>query len=153
MLLQLKPGLDEKDIQQIEEKAREMGLKPSLSIGKKESLVSLHDKDALEHAKELAKIEGVEGILHSDKPYKLAARKSPADRTVIDVKGLQIGGDEVIMMAGPCAIEGLEELRMSAKMVKASGAKILRASAYKPRSSPYSSKGWRRGFENTETGS
>jgi 3-deoxy-7-phosphoheptulonate synthase len=75
------------------------------------------------------------------KPYRLVERKSLQHKTIIEVKGLRIGGSEILALAGPCAVESLESLRESAKQVKASGAKILRASAYKPRSSPYSFQG------------
>ncbi len=140
MLLRLEDGVSETHIREIEKKARDLGLKPSVSVGKEKTMMSLSVKE-LDQIDFLMQMEGVKGIADTDKPYKLAARKHASERTIIDVKGLKIGGDEVIAMAGPCAIEGLEELRESAKVVKASGAKILRASAFKPRSSPYSFQG------------
>lgn len=73
--------------------------------------------------------------------YPLVERKNGQHKTIIEVKGVEIGGCEILALAGPCAVESLESLRESAKQVKASGAKILRASAYKPRSSPYSFQG------------
>lgn len=141
MLLQLKPGLEEEEIHEIQQAAVNLGLKPSLSMGKRQALLSLHDKENLARAKSMEHIDGVDRLVPSNKPYTLVARKESSDQTVIDVKGLKIGGDEVVMMAGPCAIEGLEELRASARCAKAAGAKILRASAFKPRSSPYSFQG------------
>lgn len=89
----------------------------------------------------LTQIKETKKSTHVDKPYRLVARQHSHHKTVIEVKGVQIGGDEIVALAGPCAVEGLESLRESAKAVKASGAKILRASAYKPRSSPYSFQG------------
>ncbi len=74
-------------------------------------------------------------------PYKLASRElHPAD-TVVKVKDVEIGGNKIVVMAGPCAIESEEVLLEAAKAVKVAGAKVLRASAFKPRSSPYSFQG------------
>ncbi len=70
-----------------------------------------------------------------------AGRPAKRERTVVDVCGLRIGGSEVVVMAGPCAVENEEQVMATARAVKASGAKILRGGAYKPRTSPYSFQG------------
>src|SRR5258708_16135146 len=75
------------------------------------------------------------------KPFKRASREfRPAD-TVVDVGGVRIGSDEVVMMAGPCSVEGEEMLLETARHVAAQGAKVLRGGAFKPRTSPYSFQG------------
>jgi len=72
---------------------------------------------------------------------KLVSRESQEDRTVVEVKGVKIGGKEVVVMAGPCAVESLEQLTQTARKVKSAGASILRGGAFKPRTSPYSFQG------------
>jgi 3-deoxy-7-phosphoheptulonate synthase len=76
-----------------------------------------------------------------DIPYKLASRASHPESTVVKVKSVEIGGKKIVVMAGPCAVESDEQLMQAAKAVKEAGASVLRASAYKPRSSPYSFQG------------
>lgn len=74
-------------------------------------------------------------------PFKLVSREAKPNGTVLNIQGIQIGGSEVVVMAGPCAVESREQLLATAKAVKASGARILRGGAFKPRKSPYSFQG------------
>jgi len=76
-----------------------------------------------------------------EKPYKLAARTSGAPRTIVRVGHLEVGGDDVVIMAGPCAVETREQLLATALGVRDAGAHVLRGGAYKPRSSPYAFQG------------
>ena len=77
----------------------------------------------------------------SGNPKKLVCREAKPKGTILNVKGVQIGGSEVIIMAGPCAVESHKQLLTTAKKVQASGARILRGGAFKPRSSPYNFQG------------
>jgi 3-deoxy-7-phosphoheptulonate synthase len=86
-------------------------------------------------------LEGVQEVLRITEPYKLASRTFRPENTVITVGDVRIGGDEVIVMAGPCSAESAEQVEAAAAAVKRAGAKILRGGAYKPRSSPYSFQG------------
>ncbi|MCK4747393.1 MAG: hypothetical protein KAT15_10170, partial [Bacteroidales bacterium] len=72
---------------------------------------------------------------------KLVSRDSKPEGTIVEVKGIQIGGKEIVVMAGPCAVETLEQLTETARSVQAGGAAILRGGAFKPRTSPYSFQG------------
>jgi len=74
-------------------------------------------------------------------PFKLVSREDKPDGTVLNIQGIPIGGSEVVVMAGPCAVESREQLLATAKAVKTSGARILRGGAFKPRKSPYSFQG------------
>ncbi len=89
----------------------------------------------------VALMEGVHEVLRITEPYKLASRTFKADDTVINVGEVRIGGDEVIVMAGPCSAETEEQVFSTAAAVKRAGAKVLRGGAFKPRSSPYSFQG------------
>ena len=86
-------------------------------------------------------LEGVQEVLRITEPYKLASRTFRPENTVITVGDVRIGGDEVVVMAGPCSAESAEQVEAAAAAVKRAGAKILRGGAYKPRSSPYSFQG------------
>ncbi|MFQ5792810.1 MAG: 3-deoxy-7-phosphoheptulonate synthase [Acidobacteriota bacterium] len=74
-------------------------------------------------------------------PFRLVSREAKAEGTVVEVAGVSIGGREIIVMAGPCAVESEEQLMATARAVKAAGAKVLRGGAFKPRTSPYSFRG------------
>jgi 3-deoxy-7-phosphoheptulonate synthase len=86
-------------------------------------------------------LDGVHEVLRITEPYKLASRTFKPENTVISVGDVRIGGDEVIVMAGPCSAENAEQVEAAAAAVKRAGAKILRGGAFKPRSSPYSFQG------------
>src|SRR6266566_734649 len=86
-------------------------------------------------------MDGVHEVLRISEPYKLASRTFKPDGTVITVGDVRIGGDEVIVMAGPCSAENEKQVGATAAAVRRAGAKILRGGAFKPRSSPYSFQG------------
>ena len=86
-------------------------------------------------------LDGVSEVLRVTEPYKLASRAFRPEGTVITVGDVRIGGDEVIVMAGPCSAESEEQVNATAAAVKRAGAKVLRGGAFKPRSSPYSFQG------------
>jgi len=86
-------------------------------------------------------IKGVEKVVPIMEPYKLVGKNFKPKKTVIDIEGVKIGGEEVIVMAGPCAVENEEQIIKTAQVVKKAGAKILRGGAFKPRTSPYSFQG------------
>src|SRR5438067_1690202 len=86
-------------------------------------------------------MDGVHEVLRITEPYKLASRTFKPEGTVVTIDDVRIGGDEVIVMAGPCSAENEEQVFSSAAAVKKAGAKIFRGGAFKPRSSPYSFQG------------
>jgi 3-deoxy-7-phosphoheptulonate synthase len=86
-------------------------------------------------------LDGVSEVLRVTEPYKLASRAFKPEGTVVMVGDVRIGGDEVIVMAGPCSAESEEQVNATAAAVKRAGAKVLRGGAFKPRSSPYSFQG------------
>jgi 3-deoxy-7-phosphoheptulonate synthase len=93
----------------------------------------------------LAALDGVEAVLPVSQPYKLASREFHPEPTVVRVESprgdVLVGGDEVVMMAGPCTVEGEEQLLAAARAARAGGATILRGGAYKPSTSPYGFRG------------
>lgn len=86
-------------------------------------------------------LDGVIDVFRITEPYKLASRRFKSDNTIIKLKNVEIGGEEIIVIAGPCSVESEDQIHRLAKEVKKSGAKILRGGAFKPRTSPYSFQG------------
>src|SRR3954454_24469186 len=86
-------------------------------------------------------LDGVHEVLRISEPYKLASRTFKPEGTVINIGDIRIGGDEVIVMAGPCSAENENQVKTTAAAVRKPGAKIFRGGAFKPRSSPYSFQG------------
>jgi 3-deoxy-7-phosphoheptulonate synthase len=86
-------------------------------------------------------LDGVQEVVRITEPYKLASRTFKQENTVVVIDDLRIGGDEVVVMAGPCSAETEEQVETTAAAVRAAGAKVLRGGAFKPRSSPYSFQG------------
>lgn len=89
----------------------------------------------------LGSLDGVSKVTQTSRPYKLASLEFHPERTVVDVKGVRIGGGEFVVMGGPCSVESMDQFRTSAEIVQKAGAKILRGGAFKPRTSPYAFQG------------
>jgi 3-deoxy-7-phosphoheptulonate synthase len=141
MIIVLKPGVTEQEIKHIVEKIEKLGLKPWVSKGVQKSIIGVIGEEDVLRVQPLEAFPGVEKVLSILKPFKLVSREFKPDDTIIDVKGVKIGGKQVIVMAGPCAVEKKDLLLEIAREVKKSGAKILRGGAFKPRTSPYSFQG------------
>jgi 3-deoxy-7-phosphoheptulonate synthase len=86
-------------------------------------------------------LDGVEQVYRVTTPFKLASRNFKEEKTIIKIKDVEIGGNKIIMMAGPCSVESEEQIFKMAEVVKKSGSQILRGGAFKPRTSPYSFQG------------
>jgi 3-deoxy-7-phosphoheptulonate synthase len=90
---------------------------------------------------ELERFEGVDEVVRITRPYKLAAREFHPTNTIVNVRGIPVGGDTCVIIAGPCAVEDEEQIVETAMRVRAAGATMLRGGAFKPRSSPYTFRG------------
>ncbi len=142
MIIVLKPGHTEPQLEHILEKVTEMGFRYEVSRGIKRTLVGvIGEEDRLRNAP-LRAIPGVEDVMSVLKPFKLASREFQEQDSVFDLgHGVQVGGGSLIMIAGPCAIEGEEVLFEIGRSVREAGANVLRGGAFKPRTSPYSYQG------------
>ncbi len=142
MIIVMKPNCSEEQLQHICEKVEEMGFRHEVSRGVQRTLVGvIGEEDELRNAP-LKAIPGVESVMSVLKPYKLASREFHEDDSVFELgHGVKIGGGSMVLIAGPCAIEGPEILLEIAKAVKSAGANVLRGGAFKPRTSPYSFQG------------
>src|SRR5919206_1191037 len=119
-----------------------MGYQARPMPGKQRTTVGLVGNDGRVDASRLAALPGVQEVIHVTKPYKQVSREWKPESTVVRLAGgLSIGGDEVVVMAGPCSVESETQILESARLVREAGATVLRAGAFKPRSSPYSFQG------------
>jgi len=141
MIIVMKPRAKEESIKAIIRLLEDTGLTAHLSEGKEVTIIGVvGDKKKLLE-KNLELFEDVDKLIPVTESYKLSNKKFHPAPSVIKVKDIEIGGKELVIMAGPCAVESKEQLFESAKIVKESGAQILRGGAYKPRTSPYSFQG------------
>jgi len=142
MLIVMRHGAPEEDIRRVAATIEEMGYQARPMPGKQRTTVGLVGNDGRVDASRLAALPSVQEIIHVTKPYKQVSREWKPESTTIRLPGgLTIGGDDVVVMAGPCSVESEQQILAAARAVRESGATILRAGAYKPRSSPYSFQG------------
>jgi 3-deoxy-7-phosphoheptulonate synthase len=142
MLIVMRHGAPEEDVRRVVATIEEMGYQARPMPGKQRTTVGLVGNDGRVDGSRLAALPGVQEIIHVTKPYKQVSREWKPDSTVIRLPGgLTVGGDEVIVMAGPCSVESERQILEAARMVREAGATVLRAGAFKPRSSPYSFQG------------
>ena len=142
MIIVLKPGASKKEIKHIEDKIRELGLKPMLSAGKERTIIGVIGEEDKARIQPFEAFPGVESVMPIQKPYKFVSREFKKENSLIKIgPGVEIGGKKIIIMAGPCTVENRERLLNIAELVKKSGAKVLRGGAFKPRTSPYSFQG------------
>jgi 3-deoxy-7-phosphoheptulonate synthase len=142
MIIVLKPDVTEEQINHIIEKIKKLGLTPHLSKGVERTIIGVIGPEDILRVTPLEVFPGVEKVMPVLAPYKLVSREFKKEDSIIDLgKGIKIGGQKIVVMAGPCAIESLELLRQIAKEIKKAGAVVLRGGAFKPRTSPYSFQG------------
>ncbi len=141
MIIVLKPGSGEAEIEHVLERISAMGLQAHLSRGEHRTIIGVIGEEDRLRVAPLSAIPGVEQVLPILKPFKLASREFHRENSVVNVASVAIGGGALAMIAGPCAVEGEELLVEIASQIRAAGANILRGGAFKPRTSPYSFQG------------
>ena len=141
MIVIMKENATEKQMKQVIDLVTGAGLTTQTSQDNGKTVIGLiGDTEKLVEA-ELTALEGVEKSVRISLSYKLTSRLFHPENTVVDVNGVKIGDGSMTMMAGPCSIESLDQIRECARIAKAGGATILRGGAFKPRTSPYAFQG------------
>ncbi|MFH1652222.1 MAG: 3-deoxy-7-phosphoheptulonate synthase [Chloroflexota bacterium] len=142
MIVEMKTGSSQGEVDDVVTKAKSLGLGVQLNMGTDKVVVALLGSNTGQIPTDIfAVLPGVESVTRIMKPYKLASREVRAKDTVVTVRGVPIGGKQVAVMAGPCAVENEAQLLAAAKVVKEAGATVLRGGAFKPRTSPFSFQG------------
>jgi 3-deoxy-7-phosphoheptulonate synthase len=131
----------DEQVQRVISQLVEMGFDVHRSTGALKTVIGAVGGNRVGDPRLLEVLEGVQEVIRITEPYKLASRTFKPENSVITIGDLRIGGDEVIVMAGPCSAETEEQVEAAASAVKRAGAKVLRGGAFKPRSSPYSFQG------------
>lgn len=141
MVVVTEPGTSEKQIEEIIRVLNEHGFDVHRSTGVQQTVlgaIGVHPE--FDH-RQIELLPGVAEVLRITEPYKLASRTFKREGSIFDIGGLELGGNSVVVMAGPCAVENEEQIFTIAEAVARSGARILRGGAFKPRTSPYSFQG------------
>lgn len=141
MIIIMSQNASREEIDNVERKLSELGFRTHPIFGDVKTVIgAVGDKRHL-NTQKISTMPGVENIVPIMKPYKLAGKELKQVPTIVNVGDVQIGGNKVVVMAGPCAIEDKETYIDTAKKVKEAGADILRGGAFKPRTSPYAFQG------------
>lgn len=141
MIVVMKQSAVEKDIQSISKKIEAIGFQSHIIRGEERTVIGAIGTGDKERVKILINQDGVDRIYPISKPYKLAARSTKEEDTVIHVNDIQIGGGVFVVFAGPCSVESREQVLTTAEGIKSGGAHFFRGGAFKPRTSPYSFQG------------
>jgi len=142
MIVILKPGASEQQIQHIVERAEKLGLKAHISRGVERTVIGFIGPEDVLRVTPLEVFPGVERVIAVLAPYRLVSREFKKEDSIIELKpGVKIGEKKIIVMAGPCSIESHDSILSIAKKMKTMGATVLRGGAFKPRTSPYDFQG------------
>jgi len=141
MIVVMRKGASQEAIQGVVARIKELGFRAHLSTGEEQTIIGVIGDERPVQESVFRIMEGVEKVVRILKPYKLASRDFHPSDTIVPINGFSIGDKRIVIMAGPCSVESREQLMETAWAVKEAGAHILRAGAFKPRTSPYSFQG------------
>ena len=141
MLILMKAHASESDIEAVCERVRELGFQPHLIPGAMRVAIGITGNQGAIDPALFARLPAIAEAVPVSRPFKLVSREVKPDDTIIPIGNTQIGGGTFVVMAGPCAVEGRDQLLTAARAVRAAGADLLRGGAYKPRTSPYAFQG------------
>src|ERR1700691_1189454 len=141
MLIVMRAQATEQDIAQVCARIQSLGFRAHVMPGAERTAVGITGNHGPVPAEEFEGLPGVAEAIPVSKPYKLVSREVKPDNTIVDVAGVLVGGAELALCAGPCAVESQAQILESARAVKAAGGQLLRGGAYKPRTSPYAFQG------------
>jgi len=142
MIVEMSRGATRDQVDHVVERAHSFGFEVQLNLGIEKTVVAILGSDTGKVQTDVfAVLPGVESVIRVMKPYKLASREFHPRPSKINVSGVEVGGQRVVIMAGPCAVESEKQLMETAKAVKELGAAVVRGGAFKPRTSPFSFQG------------
>ncbi|MEA5030581.1 MAG: 3-deoxy-7-phosphoheptulonate synthase [Sphaerochaeta sp.] len=140
MIIILKQQISEAQKSAVKDFLKKNGFKVKEIVGQEETVLGAVGTNRID-IREVAVLEGVSNVIPISKPYKLASRELNKSDTIVQVGKVKIGGQRIVVMAGPCAVESRQQIMEVAAQVRVSGAVILRGGAFKPRTSPYAFQG------------
>jgi 3-deoxy-7-phosphoheptulonate synthase len=142
MIIVMKGTATQEDLQQVIQTIEELGYQSHVIRGTQRNVIgAVGDERGKARLRSLEALPGVESVVPILQPFKLASREFKPTKTVVRVRDVEIGGDALPVLAGPCSVESEDQILETAKVVKEAGASILRGGAFKPRTSPYAFQG------------
>ena len=141
MMIIMNIGASEEQIQTVLNRVEANGFKVHVSHGEERTVIGVLGSEPFKIHDQLMYLPGIDRIVPISRPYKIASRELVSQNTVFPLDGVQVGGNQVLIIAGPCAVESRSQLMETALAIKEAGAQALRGGAYKPRTSPYSFQG------------
>lgn len=141
MIVNMSEKATEEQIAHVIDRIREAGYNPHVTRGTERTIVAAVGSGRRHEIEALQVAPGVDNVVAIAQPFKLVSKQVHPERTIVQIDGVQIGGPDVVVIAGPCSVESREQLLQTAHAVKRAGASMLRGGAYKPRTSPYDFQG------------
>jgi 3-deoxy-7-phosphoheptulonate synthase len=141
MIIVMASNATGEDIAHVKARVEELGCQASVMTDTQRTIINIICDDRTINKDQFVLLPHVERVIPVCKPYKLASREFKLADTIVDVDGIKFGGNNVVVIAGPCSVENEEQLLQTAHVVKDAGAKLLRGGAFKPRTSPYTFQG------------
>jgi 3-deoxy-7-phosphoheptulonate synthase len=141
MLIVMSAQATPADIERVCKKIEALGFRPHAMPGAQKTAIGITGNPGPIDPAEFEDLPGVADAIRVSKPYKLVSREVKSENSIIKIKGVPVGGDELAFCGGPCSVESREQILASAVAVKKAGAQLLRGGAYKPRTSPYAFQG------------
>jgi 3-deoxy-7-phosphoheptulonate synthase len=141
MMIIMKPNASSQQVERVIEQVKAAGLAVHLSQGVEATIIGAVGETHNLPTEMFEVLEGVEAVQRITQPYKMASRQFHPENSIFSLDGFTVGGEEIILIAGPCSVESRSQILMTAQAVKEAGASALRGGVFKPRSSPYSFQG------------
>lgn len=141
MVVVMQTGADESQIEAVTARLNEYGFDVHQSSGVSHVVLGAIGVKPEFDIRNIKVLDGVADVFRVTEPYKFASRAWRSEKTVVDVRGVEVGGPELAVMAGPCAVESEEQIETISEFIASQGVRFLRGGAFKPRSSPYSFQG------------
>src|SRR5512136_1707676 len=141
MVIVMKHNASADELNRAIDTIRELGFQAHPVVGQERTIIGVIGDERPVDPESLEMCDGVERVMRVLHPFKLASRDFHPEDSVVRVNGVSVGGQQVVVMAGPCSVESREQLMETAAAVQAAGAHILRGGAFKPRTSPYAFQG------------
>jgi 3-deoxy-7-phosphoheptulonate synthase len=141
MVIVMQKHTEETNIERVTAELVRRGFDVHRSSGSEQTILGVIGHVDTIDPREFELFDGVQEVVRISEPFKLSSRTFRPEKSVVNVRGIPVGGDQVVVMAGPCTIESEEQVFETARRVARAGARILRGGAYKPRSSPYAFQG------------
>ena len=141
MIIVMKVGASDDQIIAVKERVESQGMRSHISKGEDHTIIGLIGDETKVTVDNLLRLPGVDRVMPVTRPFKMASRDFHPENTLVEINGHKVGGNKVIVMAGPCSVESREQIMEIAAHVRDAGAHLLRGGAFKPRTSPYSFQG------------